>query len=63
MELSRSISFLFSSIFKKPFDYLFRTKKYDTSYQYFGPFKWRWPEPHDKPRYIPSIDDNLILNF
>ncbi len=39
-----------------------RMQLYDTSYQYFGPITWQWPEPHDKPRHIPSIDDNIALD-
>jgi hypothetical protein len=35
---------------------------YDTSYEYFGPSTWEWPEPHNKPRNIPTIDDNIALD-
>jgi hypothetical protein len=70
MALSRLASF-FSSILNIIFNYLepqnkeefIRMQLYDTSYRYFGPLKWRWPELHAKPRDIPLIDDNLAINF
>lgn len=39
-----------------------RMQLYDTSYQYFGPATWKWPESHNHPRDIPSIDDNIALD-
>ncbi len=39
-----------------------RMQLYDTSYEYFGPLTWQWPEAHNKPRNIPSIDDNIALD-
>lgn len=35
---------------------------YDTSYQYFGPATWKWPESHNKPRDIEKMDDNIALD-
>ncbi|CAF4415816.1 unnamed protein product, partial [Adineta steineri] len=39
-----------------------RMQLYDTSYQYFGPSTWKWPEQHHKPRDISSFDDNIALD-
>jgi hypothetical protein len=39
-----------------------RMQLYDTSYEYFGAVTWQWPEPHYKPRHIPSMDDNIVLD-
>ena len=38
-----------------------RMQLYDTSYQYFGPKTWNWPEDHSSPRKVDSIDENLAL--
>lgn len=35
---------------------------YDTSYPYFGPKTWQWPEPHLKPRDIATMDENIALD-
>ncbi|CAF4623725.1 unnamed protein product, partial [Rotaria sp. Silwood2] len=38
-----------------------RMQLYNTNYQYFGPLTWKWPELHKKPRNVPSMDDNIVL--
>jgi len=39
-----------------------RAQLYDTSYSYFGPVTWRWPDEHHEPRTIPPMDENLVLD-
>jgi hypothetical protein len=56
------ISFQFDYLEPKNKEEFLRMQLYDTSYEYFGPSTWQWPEPHDKPRYIPTIDDNIALD-
>ena len=39
-----------------------RMQLYDTSYQYFGPKTWSWPEKHSSSRTVSSIDEHIILD-
>ena len=39
-----------------------RMHLYDTSYEYFGPKTWQWPEQHISSRTIPTMDENLNLD-
>jgi len=38
-----------------------RMQLYDTSYEYFGPKRWQWPEKHSSARTVPTMDENLCL--
>ncbi|CAF4319156.1 unnamed protein product [Rotaria sp. Silwood2] len=38
-----------------------RMQLYDTSYEYFGPKTWKWPEQHSTARTVPSVDENINL--
>ncbi|CAF5133591.1 unnamed protein product, partial [Rotaria sp. Silwood1] len=38
-----------------------RMQLYDTSYEYFGPKIWQWPEQHSTARTVPSVDENISL--
>ncbi|CAF1360380.1 unnamed protein product [Adineta steineri] len=39
-----------------------RMQLYDTSYEYFGPKTWKWPEQHSSSRTVQSMDENIILD-
>ncbi len=39
-----------------------RMQLYDTSYSYFGPITWQWPEPHNQLREIPTMDENIAIS-
>jgi malate dehydrogenase (oxaloacetate-decarboxylating)(NADP+) len=39
-----------------------RMQLYDTSYEYFGPKTWQWPEKHSTARTVPKMDENLCLD-
>ncbi|CAF0877978.1 unnamed protein product [Adineta ricciae] len=39
-----------------------RMQLYDTSYEYFGPKTWQWPEQHSTSRTVPTMDENIILD-
>lgn len=39
-----------------------RMQLYDTSYQYYGPATWKWPDTHNQPRDIPQMDENIALD-
>lgn len=39
-----------------------RMQLYNTSYQYYGPATWKWPDTHNQPRYIPQMDENIALD-
>ncbi|CAF1361487.1 unnamed protein product [Didymodactylos carnosus] len=38
-----------------------RMQLYDTSYDYFGPNTWKWPEDATKPRNVPQLDDEAWI--
>ncbi|CAF3168926.1 unnamed protein product [Rotaria socialis] len=38
-----------------------RMQLYDTSYEYFGPKTWKWPEQHSSARNVPSMDEDVCL--
>ncbi len=39
-----------------------RMQLYDTSYEYFGPKTWKWPEKDSSARTVPSMDENICLD-
>lgn len=39
-----------------------RMQLYDTSYEYFGPKTWQWPEKHSTARAVPTMDENISLD-
>jgi hypothetical protein len=59
--------FLYNSIFIKYLEpdnkeEFIRMQLYDTSYEYFGPKTWQWPEKHSAARTVPTMDENLCLD-
>ncbi|CAF0746727.1 unnamed protein product [Rotaria sordida] len=38
-----------------------RMQLYDTSYEYFGPKTWKWPEKYSAVRSVPAMDENIVL--